>query len=74
MKVYVLTKDDNWDCAEIIGVFKTIEKAKEFAEKEEPDKNFRWEQDKLAPQNVTSDLSKGLANSYGIAEFEMIDD
>ena len=70
MMVYVLLKIDDYDRAEVLGVFVSNEKAKEYAQKQEPDRPFPW-RDNGDASYVPTGLYTGPMYTYDITAYEI---
>ena len=73
-KVFILQRDDTWGENEIVGVFVSLELAKEFAEKEEPLREFSWKEAAdgfVAFYWALSANTKGPIYTYSVMPFEV---
>lgn len=71
MIVYVLSKYNSWELLKILGVFEDIDKAKQFANDQEPDKDYSWAELSSSNRFFDPKLFTGPVYRYDIDEFEV---
>lgn len=70
-KLFLVLKDDSWDRSEVVGIFSTLELAKEAAEEKEPDRVYEWE-DREDYSYASCFKTEGPIYTYNI-EYHILD-